>query len=222
MMTIEHSAKAGKDHCDNERPGASADAGDEARLLARIGERARAQRSNHKAGGDEHRPKHEAEYGRRAVESRDHYERKSESSEAPEQPRRARVACGKAVDEPSPEEIADFPAERRQPEDPAELRLRETDDLREVQRREIENHADGQRANSVGGDKAPEAAFEGIRESHASRLGGPGLGRKIHRAVPGEHPDETRDARDDKSRAPPVGQRNRSDDQRRDDRTERS
>src|ERR1700728_2695952 len=132
MMPIEHSAKAWKDHSYDERPGAGADAGDQSGLLARIGERARAQRSDHKAGGDEHRPKHEAEHCRRAVKSRDRYEWKSESGEAPEQPRRARVAGGEAVDKPSPEEIADLPAERRQPEDAAELRLRETDDSRKV------------------------------------------------------------------------------------------
>ena len=41
MMPIEHSAKAWKDHCYDERPGAGADAGDQSGLLARIGERLR-------------------------------------------------------------------------------------------------------------------------------------------------------------------------------------
>src|SRR5208282_1778118 len=103
-------------------------------------------------------------------------------------PRRARVARGKPVREPTPEEISDFPSERRQPENSPELPLRETEHLREIQRREIENQPDRKRAQRVRRDEAPESPLENIRRRDALRLPHGRDRREIDSAAPEQYP----------------------------------
>ena len=119
---------------------------------------------------NKHRPKHKSEHHGGICESRDGDQRQAEHGESGEHPSGTRVAGREAVGEPTPEEISDFPPERRQPEYPPDFCLRESKDLLQIERREIENHADRQRAHAVGRDEAPESPLQRIRQRDSLRL----------------------------------------------------
>ena len=121
---VEEAAEDGHGKRDEGGPGAGAEASNEARVLRAEDAGAVGDAGDDEAGSDKHGEEHGDERGDDAGEIGNGGE--GEAEEGKDREHHAEGAAG-AVSEPAPEEIADLPAEGRDPEELGDLELGEAE-----------------------------------------------------------------------------------------------
>src|SRR5581483_1948389 len=123
---------------------------------------------------------------------------------------------------PPPEKIAGFEPGGWNPEDEPELRRREPEGPREIERRHVNDRADRQRPERIARDETPEPALPHVRKDHSLRRPAPvRKGGRIDRAQPDEQPEQRQRRRDQERHPPAEMDRHRRQENRREDRSER-
>ncbi len=212
---VEEAAEDGHGESDEGGPGAGTEAGDEAGVFGAKDAGAVGDAGDDEAGGDKHGKEHGDERGDDAGEIGDGGEGEAEKGKDCEH--HAEGAAG-AVSEPAPEEVADLPAEGRDPEELGDLELGEAEGA-EIEGRIVEDKAEGEGSECVDEDEAPKA---GVGEAG---MGYGGLGDfdwfldggAAADELPEDEPGEADEAGEPEGSAPAEGLVNGGHDKRGDD-----
>src|SRR4029453_525922 len=137
------------------------------------------------------------------------------NGEQEEHPDGSWIVRGKLCRRPTPEEIADAPRERRDPDELIDVRLRLAEPLVQVKCDDRQNGTRGDRGQCIAEDERPDATLEQVGPGHFR--GSMGNLRKKWRTGdcrPNGQPDESEAAGGQKGRPPAVADRKRAEKQR--------
>ena len=168
VRLIEPAAGERQNHGGFSSPRAGCHTGDARGSSARVRPCAGAQSQHLESAGHEHAPEEQREHAGGRRDQPHESERDHEDGEQQEHEHRTILAGGESIEDPAPDEVADLPAERWNPQHLSQVRLRKLHHAIQIQRAEIENRRDRDRSERVARDERPEAALERIERCRAS------------------------------------------------------